>query len=273
MTKLACRYAIVQFMPFPETGEFTNAGIVLACPKTGFFSYRLERKKYARITHFFEELDGSVYKDALGHFEAELARVAHLLSTNYSSPDIVRNLFDHLVLPREAIVRFGSTRAIMVDSPAQAVDQLFEHYVSRKFANKEYQETILAKRVAGLVNSLDLTIPFREERLGTEDYAVTFPLVQSTKDGEALKLIKPLFLGQEEPNKIYQHGDGWLAKIRRLRSLKALPALVLFAIKQPDDAYPRRVEAAYNIQKELLTLGIQVIDTSEQDKLLSFAAS
>lgn len=271
--KLACRYAIIQFMPYPETGEFANAGVVLACPKTGFFSYRLERKKYARITNFFDELHGSVYKESIGHFEAELIRVAGLLASKESTPELVRNMFDYLVHPREAIVRFGDPRAVMVDTPEAALDQLFDYYVGRNFVTKEYQEEVITKRVARIIHALDLEAPFKEERIGNDDYSVKFPLVQLEESGEPLKLIKPLYLGHDEPNKIYTHGDSWLAKLRRLRLLRVLPERVLFALTHPDPSHERRAEAAYNIKQELASLDIEVIEARDENRLIAFAAT
>lgn len=269
--KLACRYAIIQFMPYPETGEFANAGIVLACPKTGFFGYRLEKKKYARITDFFSELHGSVYKGAIGNFEAELIRVSQELAAKAPTPELMRNMFDYLVHPREAIVRFGQPRAALVDSPAVALDQFFDYYVGRNFVTKEYQEEVITRRVANLLNSLDLTLPFKEEKLGTTDYSVKFPLVQLNEDGIAKKLIKPLFLGQTEPNKIYDHGDRWLAKLARLRKMKALPERAMFALTYPESHFERRLEAAFTIKQELSGLDIEVIEAREEHKLKAFA--
>lgn len=273
MTRLACRYAIVQFMPYPETGEFANCGVVVTCPRSGFFGYRLERKKYGRITNFFDELPPRIYLDAVGNFEAELARVSFQLAVSPPPPDIMRGTFDHLTHPREAIIRFGGARAIMTESPQAAVEQLFGHYVGRNFATKEYQETKVAKRVARIVNSLNLHAPFKEERLGNDDYAVSFPLVQHNEEGRPHKAIKPLFLGQDEPNKIYLHGDSWLAKIRRLRSLNALPGRMLFAIHSPDSAFDRRLAAADSIKKELKAMNAEVIEVGDEDRLIAFATA
>jgi len=41
MKRAAARYAIVQFMPYPETGEFANVGVVLACPTQNYFGFKL----------------------------------------------------------------------------------------------------------------------------------------------------------------------------------------------------------------------------------------
>ncbi len=47
LNKLACRYAILRFLPYTETGEFANVGVVLACPATGYFGFKLETRRYA----------------------------------------------------------------------------------------------------------------------------------------------------------------------------------------------------------------------------------
>ena len=49
----ACHYAIVRFMPFVETGEFGNVGVVLFSPTARFFGFRLLGQRISRITNFF----------------------------------------------------------------------------------------------------------------------------------------------------------------------------------------------------------------------------
>ena len=71
MKKLACRYAVVQFVPYSETGEFVNAGVVLVCPQTGYFDFRLQTRKYARVTAFFDELAPKVYLTAIKVIQGE----------------------------------------------------------------------------------------------------------------------------------------------------------------------------------------------------------
>ncbi|MFP3758365.1 DUF3037 domain-containing protein, partial [Cupriavidus sp. SIMBA_020] len=65
--KHACRYALVRFMPYPETGEFANVGVVVMSPTARFFGYKL-LDRVGRITAFFDELDVTVYKRARDTF-------------------------------------------------------------------------------------------------------------------------------------------------------------------------------------------------------------
>ena len=79
MTRTACQYAIVRFMPYIETGEFANVGILLWAPKTRYLGFKLLRKKHARITQFFEELDRGLYLKTMANLDAELRRVQGML--------------------------------------------------------------------------------------------------------------------------------------------------------------------------------------------------
>ena len=48
---------VVRFLPYPETEEFVNIGVVMACPETGTFDFRIETRRRERITGFFPELE------------------------------------------------------------------------------------------------------------------------------------------------------------------------------------------------------------------------
>ena len=78
MSRVACRYAIIRFMPYVETGEFANVGIVLACPATGFFGFKLQDRRYRRVTQFFEHIEARDYTQALRLFRDELNRIQDL---------------------------------------------------------------------------------------------------------------------------------------------------------------------------------------------------
>lgn len=72
-------YAVVRFMPFAETREFANVGVVAIAPKLGLYDCKLAPKTFNRVTKFFEDLNGVVYKHAIEGFEAELQRIRNYL--------------------------------------------------------------------------------------------------------------------------------------------------------------------------------------------------
>jgi hypothetical protein len=141
MTRIACQYAIVRFMPYIETGEFANVGILLWAPKTRYLGFKLLRKKHARITQFFEELDRGLYLKTMANLDAELRRVQGMLhdqlgefGDNDREYGFHKGLFQELIRPRETILRFSEQRAVLAENLEQTLTELYEYYVDRKFS-------------------------------------------------------------------------------------------------------------------------------------------
>lgn len=267
MKKLACRYAIVQFLPYTETGEFANVGVVLACPTTGYFGFKLETRRYARYTHFFRELDRLVYLRAIAALRDELERVRKMLDC--AGIETIRDAFTALIHPREAILRFGEPRALLAEDPMQALEQLYGHYVDHDFVTHEYHEKVLEQRIQHLIKGLNLGHPFREERLGDDEFAVRFPLVQLIKNKPA-KVIKPFFLAQDDTMGIYNHGDAWLGKLKRLRQRHQLPEQVLFTLEGPEATDKKRHNAFTEMQRELRDYAETAL-VDEETRIVQFA--
>ena len=270
MNKVACRYAIVQFLPYPETGEFANVGVVLLCPEANYFGYRLQTRRIGRITAFFEHIGRTTYSRALQLFRQELERAAtELAETAFAQddPQAARQVFERLTHPREAILRFSLQRACLADAPEAALEHLFGHYVDHEFVTREYQENQMEKRIAAMLRTMELNRPFRPQVLGNDDVHARFAFVQ----GDAEKLIKPFFLAQDEPNRIYDHADPWLQKMRRLRSRNLLPRRVLFPLDGPPVTDVKRYHAFEEIRQELLALDCAVIPAEENEAISRFA--
>lgn len=273
MSQLACRYAIVQFLPHPETGEFANVGVVLLCPEAKYFGYRLQTRRIGRVTDFFEHIGRTTYSRALKLFAGELKRVGTWLADEAFAHDDVeaaRHAFNALLHPREAILRFGSQRVKLAVAPEQALDQLFGHYVEHDFVTREYQETELEKRVGALLRTLPLARPFKPKTLGNDEIHAHFPLVQAD-EGKVFKLIKPFFLAQDEPNKIYDHADPWLQKIRRMRTRNLLPRQMLFTLDGPPLDDVKRYGAYEEIRAELAAMELTTTTIKDVHGIAEFA--
>lgn len=270
--KLACRYAIVHFVPYAETGEFANIGIVLICPKTGYFDFKLQTRKYARITAFFNKLDGDFYRYTLHTIESELSRIKHATEaiTGADRADQLRQVFLQLVHPREAMIRFSDARAILTEDPEQGLLELFEHYVNHDFATKEYVEQTMTRRLQELLNQLPLAIPFRPAKLGDDGVHANFQLVQKRED-MPLKIIKAFNLNQQDPNDIYAHGDVWVPRIKRLRDGGFLPEKTLFTVELPSQEQNKRYLASREVVRTLREAKITVVLQEEEDQIMDFA--
>jgi Protein of unknown function (DUF3037) len=273
MKKYACQYAIVRFLPYLETGEFANVGIVLFCPETKYFDYKLIPRARARITNFFEELDGKVYREALETFEWELSRIKdyfHEWDGDVLKKHVLANIFVEFTRPRETMLRFDSIRTKLCEDPEREIENVFSHYVERNFATKKYQEKLLEKEVRKVLKTGQVSGLYRTFTFGHPDtYHATFPFVY-VKDKIPVKAIKPLSLDQKEPTKIFDHGWLWMAKIGKLKDMRLLPDELLIPVQGPTEATGPRVESFKEIMHQLKNMAL-VVETKERQKILEFA--
>lgn len=276
MIKVPCQYAIVRFMPFIETGEFANVGIVMMAPKARYFGYQLLIRRYGRVTQFFDELDAKLFCSAMRNLQEELKRIHQLLKSHgfdrrLKSNDIefANGLFAELIRSREVIVRFSEPRAVLADEPSETLKKLFAYYVERDFVTKKYRETVLEKGIRSILFDAQIGERFTRSQVGDDEYQVPFPFVEM-RDQHATKIIKPLNLGQDDSSKIIEHGGKWEFRVRELKKRRTLPKHVLFAVEGPVDN--NRHGHAYQEAVEILkTTGVTVLPYSKQDEILEFA--
>jgi hypothetical protein len=186
--------------------------------------------------------------------------------------DRIRDLLTALTHPREAMVRFGQVRPILTQDPAVQLVKLFDHYVDHTFVTPEYVELTITKRIQALLEGLTLPAPFKSERIGDDQIHANFPLVQRL-DGQLTKVIKPFNLAQDEPNSIFDHGDKWLQKVRRLRKRHLLPRDVLFAVAAPPESDAKRFGAYREICAELAQADVQLVEQRQETEILTFATT
>jgi hypothetical protein len=268
--KHACQYAILRFLPFAETGEFANSGLVLVCPDRDFFGYRLATQGWKRIGKFFDGLEYRIYRDALRRYEDELRRVTAIVRDGAVQNPRIAGTFVELTRHREGLIQFAPARMILTENPDDTLEELFQHYVHRNFLTKEYQESVLTRRVRQVLNNAPIIHSYREEKIGDEVFHVTLPFV-CRDGGLVLRAIKPLHLAHDDPSDITDHGATWLERLRRLRRRNYLNGDVLLPLKAPDDE-SRRAEAFREIRDELATEFL-VTTIDDTRRIIEFANS
>lgn len=270
MTGLPCQYAIIRFLPYAETGEFANVGVLLACPTTGYLGARLMPiKKTGRITGFFDQLDIKIYRDTLKYLNEELDRIRKMAAER-GNADAVRTIFAGLTRPREALLRFGEARVVLADDPKLMLDKLFARFVERDFANKEYHDRVIERVVRETLRKGNLREFFEKAEVGNDEVHIQVPFVHK-KDGLAQLAIKPLDLAKDEPNKVFDLGGHWVDRIRRLKKRQVLPAGMLFAVDFPTGVDKRIRAAADEIVGELREEGVKVAAAKDAAAITDFA--
>jgi hypothetical protein len=271
-----CNYAVVRFLPYRETGEFVNVGVVLFCRDASFFDVALETQRRRRVTDFFPELDRELFIVGRQTFNQELRRVRQLLcADNRELADEARlSVFRELVRPRESVFRFSEVGTVLADDPAIKLAELFDRFVNRQFAKAPaYQEIVMAHRLTEVLRAHQLIRHYRtNQKVGNEEFHVLMPIVSDARNsrGVALRAIKPLDLDRDEPTKIYDHGDAWIKRVERLRQVNHLPEGMLFTILEATSD-EKRITACRQIREELTRLEVRVLASGDENGLLEFA--
>lgn len=272
----ACHYAIVRFMPFVETGEFANVGVVMFAPNARYFGFKLLGNRYARVTNFFEQMDAKVFRASMSTFREELQRIDGMLKqlgTDRRLKTLDRDgavrLWGEIIKPRETMLRFSDSRVVMAEEPRAKMLALFEYYVERNFVNREYQEQILERGVRGWLRDAKLLNQFHAGRVGNDEYHAQFPFVAGPDD-KPEKIIKPLNLDYAEASKIIDHGGQWVVRINALRKRQLLPRQVLFAVNGPVDSTARG-KARREVVDELEDAGVIVAPYNQAQVVIDFA--
>lgn len=275
--KTACHYAIVRFMPFVETEEFANVGVVLFAPDGRYFGFRLLGNRTSRITNFFEQMEVATYRAFMRDLREELVRVSAAFKTMGTDRRLKAldmpaawAMWSELIKPRASLVRFGEGRVVLASDPEAKLNDLFGYYVERNFVTREYREQVLERNVRQVLKAADLAKRFQPARVGNEEYHAQFPFVQM--DGETpVKAIKALTLSQPDPARIIDHGGQWVLRVTQLRKRGLLPEHVLFAVDDDAKATGLRARAREEVLAELRGLNVEVAGLGQNQRLLEFA--
>lgn len=239
----------------------------------GYLDFRLETRRLGRVTGFFDSVEATTIRGVLKSYSTELKRIKDLAGHTGDGQsrfelelnDNADHLFRALTKDREGIIRFSEVRFAMTDSPKAKLDELFDYYVRRNFAGSVYREGLLEKQVRGLLKLREIGRNFKPMTFSDGLYSTKFPFVEIVED-KPLKVLKPIYLGQDEPTRILDHGNKWLFTINRLKDM--LPPDVVVAVEGPSNSGQRR-----QAFKEAIALfrdsNITVVDAGNENELIS----
>jgi hypothetical protein len=271
----AARYAIIRFLPYAETEEFANVGVVMFAPTARYFDFRLSNK-WRRLGAFFDTLDRRVFAEGMRAFQDELVRtrdrVGKLAGGGGLGQYSADTIFEDLIRPREGLFRFSAVRAVMTDELEAKLAALFDHYVLHDFATSEYQEALIERTVRGVLRREGLGERFRRAKLGTGTLQFAVPFAEVDDAGRAHRIIKPMHLAHEDPVRILDHGNQWLGRLRHLERVHALPEAMLLAVTQPPMNTDRH-DAFDEVRRDLESLGATFAASNDEKAVLGFARS
>ncbi len=287
--KLVINYAAIGFRPYAEIGEFVNVGVVAVEARSRYLSYRLlSPLKTKRISVCFPEIDLSIYRSGLKRLESELAALS--IETNLWADDAKQagrshpaqsdlfvgegdnDLFKRLTSLRGSPFFYASQGTRLTNDVDECLKDVYGRYVEHwNLTPADYEEKKLTRDIKRLLHAHNMDRFYKESSwVGTDAYHVGIPLTFTPKGRETPeKAIKPINLAHSSPTKIYMHGDEWISKVKRLKSIGSLPEAFLFVAKKSSD--PECAQAAEEICEGLSSEGAQVIDIEDHDAILAVA--
>lgn len=124
-TQQACNYALLRFLPYPETGEFVNVGVLVSCQQPCSLWFVAERTMPERAKSLFPKQRVQAFDASLEALRQEMERV----KSGARDPKSVKHAFNELVRIRESVFRFGEVRTILTANPQTLAEELFLRYV------------------------------------------------------------------------------------------------------------------------------------------------
>jgi hypothetical protein len=268
--KTLLQFATIRFMPFAETQEFANVGILAFTPNGNFVDYKLAPTRFKRINEFFEDFDGQLYACALNSFEGELKRVKDFCRTLHGQKLV--DLMNEVTRTREGIIVFGELSATLTENPKIALESLFDKYIGRNFQQqREYRETQMVRALRkNLTSLLPKEVRYKETSLDVGYTAYKLPLV--AKVANTVKTIKPLAFNQSTTLMLTEHGDRWISRVKHLLKANVIQREnFLFAIERPTnkkDEFHQSFDVIYEGMKEL---GVQIMPYESKEDIIEFA--
>lgn len=267
--KLALNFCTVRFMPFAETSEFANVGVLVYAPQIGYVDFKLAPTKFKRVSDFFDDLEGALYLNAISTFEDELKYVKKY-GSEFSGVQLV-NFMREITRAREGIMTFGDTGVILTNNVNDTLNQLFDRFIGRNFAeSKEYRERQMVKALRKDLTDSISNVKYKEQSLDTGFSSFKLPLV--AKAANTVKAIKPLAFDQNSPLLLADHGDRWISRVKHLLNGKAIKESdFLFAIEKPRSKKEEFVAAFHSVEKGMRDLGVKVIPFEKRSQIIKFA--
>jgi hypothetical protein len=232
MNKKLCRYSIVRFKPYPETGEFVNVGVIAVFPQAGILDFKLEITHTQRITNFFQSIDYNFYRDSARLFYKALDDIREKL--NYTplirrEPEAMDEYFDLLTKEYDEIFCFSKPRVKFTTEVLKETENLYACFVqhNRFVKNVSHEEEMTSKvrRQLKRLNMLDKYLDYTLILQSGVD--LQLPFCHFNEDEVIVKAIRPIYLGYRHNQRVIEHGAGWYYRLKKAAEEAKLPKKML----------------------------------------------
>lgn len=132
-------YSFLRYCQDREAGEFANIGVLFWCPDERFLGFEASHR-FARLTHFFGDLDRDGYRLLVAHVERRFDQIAEELSNDLllePLPLNARELASKVVPEDDGALLWSPARGGITDDPASELKFVYERFIGKHHEAKE----------------------------------------------------------------------------------------------------------------------------------------
>ena len=264
-------YCFLRYCQDREAGEFANIGVLMWSPEARFLAFQGSHR-FARLTHFFGDLDRDGYRLLVAHVERRFDQMAEEVVNGLPLaplPASARELAAQVVPEDDGALLWSPARGGLTENPAEQMKQIYDRFIGR------HQETREATRrddaeVFREVYRRIFTAPAVAARI--KEHEVRAPLAQHVfkhawKNG-VWNVYETLSFDLADSDSIERKAHLWYGRSTHLSQAQDAPKLH-FLLGKPTLAANAR---NYGRAKDILNSS-GVVTLIEEDEVADFAAS
>ncbi|KNE85448.1 MULTISPECIES: DUF3037 domain-containing protein [Aggregatibacter] len=263
-------YSFVRFLPFFESGEFVNIGLLMCEPNRKKLTYRLVKRNDPRVNHFFR--NSKIFYDVQPIIDEQLKYIVDRISVDtFNTNEEIINFFHSYTEQRDGLFQFSNAAVALVDNPMMKFDEIYERFIRSACVPSENQENRMIKHYREMFKNDQVLSLYKSHLVQGGTAKFTLPL--AIKDGNTpyiLKGIKPLAFDQSESASMIEHCDSWVAKINRASDEGLISKdKVLFTLDTANSK--KELKILKTIKDTFDKFGIYHTDWKDNFHILSFA--
>lgn len=275
-------FATIGFRPYTETEEFVTIGVVALDTAARHFGFTLlDARKTGRIRPMFPKVT-EMFQETRKRLETELTAIQKAVNGMGVGADVPlfpafregkEGLFAAITNPREGVLCYPVKGRRMAVGMDEVLTVLRERFLEQsQLTPQQAVEHQMTQHLRDVLKKAKLLPAFeRDVRIGPEEFQVTFALVHRGKAGHADCALRPLNFDLATPTDIFNRGDDWIGRLRRLKKNGFRPDRCLFTTRPPKDGDPLKQKAFTEIQGELRADEVEIVAEDEADKIIEFA--
>lgn len=259
-------YSFLRYCQDREAGEFANIGVLFWCPQDRFLGFQGSHR-FARLTHFFGDLDRDGYRLLVAHVERRFDQMAEELLNGLDLtplPASARELASKVVPEDDGALLWSPARGGITDDPAAELKLVYDRFIGKHHELKEATRRDDPEVFRQVFRSI-FTSPKLAEKM--HEHEVVAPLASHVfkhawKNG-VWNVYETLSFDMADPDSIERKAHTWFGRSVHLSEAKESPKLH-YLLGKPTLASNAR---QYGRAKDILSScdGVTLIEEDEAE--------